>query len=146
MTPSHAPTPAPAPTRDGSTLLRKAFKANAAFSALSAVVLFAGDGFVAALLGAYDALGAIHFVGWNLVAFAGVVFWLSRSDAIVPGAAVAVIAADVLWVLGSWIAIGVGATSGQGTWAVAIVADLVLILAVVQAVGLQRLRRSLAAA
>ncbi len=130
-------------TDDPSQLLRTAFKANAYFSAISASVLLIGDGLVAALLGAYDALGPIHFVGLNLAVFAGFLFWLARRDSIAPPIALAVIVADLLWVAASWVAIGGGLTTGQGSWAVGFVADIVLLFAIVQYVGLRRLQRSI---
>ena len=125
-----------------SQLLRTALKANAIFSALAASVLLIADGMVAALLGTYDALGTIHFVGLHLAVFAGSLFWLMRSDNIARPIVIAVIAADLLWVAASWVAIGSGTTSGQGSWAVGIVADIVLLLAIVQYVGLRRLQPS----
>ena len=129
-------------TADPSQLLRTTFKANATFSAISAVVLLVGDGLVAALLGAYDALGPIHFVGLNLAVFAGFLFWLARRDRISPAITGAVIAADLLWVVASWIAIGSGMTRGQGSWVVGIVADIVLLFAIFQYVGLRRQQRA----
>jgi len=126
------------PISDSTAFLRKAFLANAAFSALSAAVFLIGDGLVAALLDAFDALGAIHFVGLNLAVFAAFLVWLSRRDAIPSGLAWAVIAADLAWVIASWVAIAAGLTSGQGTWAVAVVADIVTLFAVLQFVGVRR--------
>ena len=127
-------------TSDSTRWLRTAFKANGAFSALSALVLLFGDGLVAALLGAFDALGEIHFVGVNLAIFAAFLFWLASREHISPRLAVAVIAADLLWVAASWIAIGAGMTSGQGAWVVAMVADVVALFAVLQYMGLRRAR------
>jgi hypothetical protein len=125
-------------TQDSTHWLRTAFKANGAFSALSAAVLLLGDGLVAALLGAYDALGLIHFAGLNLAIFSAFLFWLATRESIAPALAKAVIAADLIWVAGSWVAIASGMTSGQGTWAVGIVADIVALFAVVQYLGLRR--------
>ena len=64
--------------------LRTALKANGVFSALSALVLLLGDGLVAALLGAFDALGLIHFVGLGLAVFAVFLFWLATRDRSLP--------------------------------------------------------------
>ena len=60
---------------DRSQSLRNALKANAIVAALSAVVLLIGDGLVAALLQAYDALGRIHLAGVVLAIFAACRFW-----------------------------------------------------------------------
>jgi len=112
-------------------------KANGVFSALSALVLLLGDGLVAALLGAFDALGLIHFVGLGLAVFAVFLFWLATREQIAPALTKAVIAADLLWVAGSGLAIASDLTSGQGACAVAIVAGVVALLALFQTVALR---------
>ena len=128
---------------DPTRLLRTAFRANALFSAVSAVVLLVGDGLIAALLGAYDSLGLIHLVGVGLAGFAGFLLWLASRDVIDRGLAWGVILADLGWVAASWLAIGAGLTEGQGTWVVAIVADIVALFALVQFFALRRARPAL---
>ena len=130
---------------DPSRLLRITLRANAAFSLLCGGFMLAADGLVAAILGAYTALGPIHFVGANLVVFSAMLLWLASREAISPKLALGVVAADGLWVVGSWIAIALGVVTGQGMWAVAIVADVVLLFAVLQYLGVRRLRRATAA-
>ena len=78
-------------------------------------------------------------MGANLVIFAGLLLWLASRDEISPGLALAVVAADGLWVLGSWIAMSAGMVTGQGWWTVGIVADVVLLLAILQYVGVRRI-------
>ncbi|MEE2664143.1 MAG: hypothetical protein VX681_08495 [Myxococcota bacterium] len=124
-------------SQDSTRWLRMALKANGVFSALSALVLLLGDGLVAALLGAFDALGRIHFVGLGLGVFAASLFWLATRDRIAPALTKAVIAADLLWVAGSGLAIATEMTSGQGTCAVAIVAGVVALLALAQGLALR---------
>lgn len=130
---------------DPSRLLRRALRGNAVFSLLSGGFMLVADGLVAAILGAYTALGPIHFVGINLVLFSGLLFWLGSRDVIPENAALAVVGADLAWVLGSWVAMAGGWVSGQGWWAVGAVADVVLIFAVVQYLGVRRLRAAPAA-
>ena len=129
-----------------SNFLRNAFRANGAFSGLSGLVMLVADGMVAVVLDAYDALGAIRFVGLNLVVFSAFLFWLASRERIATALTWAVIGADLVWVLGSWLAIGAGMTSGGGTWAVAIVADIVLVFAILQWFGLWKMERAAAAA
>ena len=131
---------------DPGRLLRIALRANAAFSLLSGGFMLIADGLVAAILGAYTALGAIHFVGANLVVFAAMLLWLASREEISPTFALAVVAADSLWVIGSWIAMAAGMVAGQGWWAVGVVADVVLLFAVVQYLGVRRLQRAAATA
>ena len=123
---------------DPTKKLRSALRANALFSAFAALVLLVGDGLVAALLQAYDALGRIHLFGAGLAIFAVFLFWLARRDRIDPNLARAVIGLDLLWVAGSVLAIAVGLTSGQGAGLVGTTAAIVFIVAIVQLQGLRR--------
>ena len=123
---------------DPTKRLRSALRANAYFSAFAALLLLAGDGLVAALLQAYDALGLIHLVGFGLAIFAGFVFWLARRERIDPNLTRAVIGLDLLWVAGSVLAIAVGLTSGQGSGLVGLGAAVVFVVAIAQLQGLRR--------
>jgi len=123
---------------DPTKKLRSALRANALFSAFAALVLLVGDGLVAALLQAYDALGRIHLFGAGLAIFAVFLFWLARRDRIDPNLARAVIGLDLLWVAGSVLAIAVGLTSGQGAGLVGTAAAIVFIVAIAQLQGLRR--------
>jgi hypothetical protein len=123
-------------------LLRIALRANAAFSLLSGGFMLVADGLVAAILGAYTALSAIHFVGANLVVFAAMLLWLASREQISPTLALAVVAADGLWVIGSWIAMAAGMVTGQAWWAVGVVANVILLFAVVQYLGVRRLQQA----
>lgn len=125
---------------DPSRLLRLALRANGVFSLLSGGFMLVADGLVAAILGAYTALPAIHFVGANLVLFAGLLFWLASRDEIPRSWALAVVAADALWCLASWIAMSTGLVTGQGWWVVGTLAEIVFVFAVIQYIGLRRLR------
>jgi uncharacterized membrane protein (UPF0136 family) len=129
---------------DPSNFLRKALRGNGIFSLVTGVVMFAADGLVAALLGAYDHLDIIHFVGANLLVFAALLFFVASREAIPSNLVVAIIIADALWVLLSAIALATGMASGQGFWAVGLVSDVVLLFAILQGVGLRRSQRALA--
>jgi hypothetical protein len=122
---------------DRSQSLRNALKANAIVAALSAVVLLIGDGLVAALLQAYDALGRIHLAGVVLAIFAAFLFWLAGRDPVAPTLTRAAIGIDLLWVAGCAIAIGVGLTQGQGTALVALCAAAFFVVAIAQLQGLK---------
>jgi len=124
---------------DRSRLLRASLRANGVFSLLFAVLLLAADGLVAALLRAYDELGWIHLVGIVTLALAILLFVVASRPEPPRAVVLAIVAADLLWVVASWLAIGLGAVTGQGAWAVGIVADLVLLFAILQAIGLRRL-------
>jgi len=123
---------------DNASFLRKALRANAIFSGISGATFLIASGLVAVMLDAYDHIGRIHLVGASLVAFSGFLFYLASRDSIAEPVVIAVIAADALWVGGSWLAITAGMTSGGGTWAVAIVADIVTLFAILQWLGLRK--------
>ena len=118
--------------------LRRAMLANAAFSTLCGLTLGLGGGLLAPSLGV-PAL-ALRLVGLGLLPFA---FGLAR-NALRPQlqrteAALAVVL-DLAWVAGSaWLVLGeLWPLTSAGTWAVVLVADTVLLFAVLQALGLWR--------
>jgi uncharacterized membrane protein (UPF0136 family) len=131
---------------DNSQFLRKAFRANAIFSAISGIVFVVANGLVAAILNAYEAIGLIQIVGANLLAFSVALFFLASREEIARPLTLAVIAADGVWVLGSWLAVAAGLTSGGGMWAVLTVADIVLLFAILQWLGLRKMMAVSAAA
>ncbi|MEZ4217189.1 MAG: hypothetical protein R3E88_11975 [Myxococcota bacterium] len=125
-------------TEDRFRTLRTALRANAAFSGGSGLALLAGDGFFAALLGAFQHVGEVQLVGAGLVAFAAVLVALARRAAIPAAAARAVVVADAVWVVGSAVALLAAPLPTLGAAAVALVALVVAGLAVWQAAGLRR--------
>lgn len=133
-------------TSDSSQFLRKAFRANAIFSAITGVLFVAANGLVSAILNAYGAMGAIQIVGANLLAFSVALFFLARHEEISRPLTLAVIAADGVWVVGSWLAVAAGLTSGGGMWAVLTVADIVLLFAILQWFGLRKMTAGTASA
>ena len=98
---------------NASTFLRKALRGNAVFSGISGATFLIASGLVAVMLDAYDHIGKIHLVGANLLAFSAFLFYLASRGSIAKPIVLAVIAADALWVGGSWLAITAGATSVQ---------------------------------
>ena len=131
---------------NASSFLRKALRWNAIFSGISGATFLIASGLVAVMLDAYDHIGKIHLVGANLLAFSGFLFYLASRASIAEPIVIAVIAADALWVGGSWLAIAAGMTSGGGTWAVAVVADIVALFAILQWLGLRKAKAETSAA
>lgn len=83
---------------DPATLLRRALRANAAFSAISGAALIALPGFWAAIYG-LPAPALCAVLGAALVAFAAVVAWISLDVPARHRIAGLVSVADGLWVL-----------------------------------------------
>jgi hypothetical protein len=131
---------------DSSQFLRKAFRGNAIFSALSGIVFVVANGLVAAILNAYEQLGEIQLVGASLLAFSALLFFLASRESISSALTLGVIGADLAWVVGSWLAVGAGMTSGGGMWAVLTVADVVLLFAILQWLGLRKMTAASATA
>lgn len=130
-------------TNDSSRWLRLALRANAAFSTLSAAVFLAAAAPIAAFLGILS-VPQVLVLGVQLALFAAWLFWLSQRPAIPPWQVRLIIALDVLWVVGSFqtILAPPPQLTGGGKWAIGMVADLVALFALLQFMGLRRIRRS----
>jgi hypothetical protein len=118
-------------------LLRRALQADGLVSALSGFLLLVVPGPIASLLGA-GSPGLVAAVGASLVAFGALVARNGWREVPRRGAAGLTVALNVAWVVGSAILIAGGPLSKTGNWAVALVADVVLVLAIVESVGLRR--------
>ena len=127
-----------------SLLLRRVLQANSAFSVISGVTLVAAAAPLSRFFGVGHAAILIG-VGLSLLAFAVGLFRNSRRESVNETEVVTAIAMDAAWVAGSIILIGLGVLSTAGNWAVAVVADVVLLFAILQAIGLRRVRRVRAA-
>lgn len=128
---------------DRSNLLRLALRSNAVFSTVSGIAFIAA----AAPLSEWIGLGSLWIlngVGVSLIVFAvGLYVNASRPDVNVLEAWIAV-ALDLGWVAGSAVVITLGFLTTSGNWAVAVVADVVLVFAIVQYFGLRQLNATAA--
>lgn len=133
-------------TIDASRLLRGAFLANALFSGLSSVVLLACASPVASFLGVISRADVIG-MGVSLLVFAFWVLWLSSRELPSRRQALVVIALDLLWVIGtvSFLLAPPAGLEAGGKWAIAIVGDVVAVLAVAEILGFRRYVRGTAA-
>lgn len=129
-----------APSSHPSRLLRISLRANALFSLSSGVTMLAAAAPLSALLGLGDPL-PVTAVGLNLVVFAALLVWLAARREIRQSLAMAVVMADLLWVGASAALLPTGIFSTAGAWIVLVVADIVLVFALLQALGIRRLRR-----
>ncbi|MCI0390070.1 MAG: hypothetical protein MOB07_15070 [Acidobacteria bacterium] len=132
MTPQHA--------LADSHLLRRALQANGVFSALSGLLLIAASGRIAALIGIEQSL---WLTGLMLLLFAAGLFRNAGRAEINQTEVRIAVALDVAWVIGTAGLIFAGVFSATGNWVVALVGDVVLLFAVLQFLGLRKLRRSL---
>jgi hypothetical protein len=116
---------------------------NSIFCFLSGLdfVLFSGP--IARFLGLSSST-LLLVLGIILVAYALVVYSQSRAQPLNLAFARYVIILDVLWVIGSAVLVftNLVAFTIAGKWAIAIIADIVLVFAIVQFVGLRRITNS----
>jgi hypothetical protein len=121
--------------KQDSSLLRRALAANALFSALSGAVILAASDRLAELLGIRISLLPL---GAMLIVYAAGLLWNARRENVSAVEAWIAVLLDVVWVAGSAVVIFAGVLSATGNWIVAIVADVVLLFAVLQVVGLRK--------
>ena len=120
-------------------LLRRTLQANGIFSTVSGLLFTFAAGSVATFLGNIPAW-IIMATGIILLAFAADLFYLSLQREINRTFVTAIIASDIIWVVGSAILLFTNwvTLTTPGFWAVAIVADIVAVFAALQWYGLRR--------
>lgn len=128
-------------TRTNDSLLRNALRGNAAFSGISGIIAIIDAGMIADFMGTGTAL-IYMILGLNLVVYAGILLYYAGQQEIDKRFAWFAVIADAIWVIGSALILLTNAfdlTIG-GKWLVLILADVVLIFAIVQYIGLRRTR------
>ena len=126
---------------DNQKLLRRALQANALFSIVSSVVILAMNRTLVEFLG-LPSNASLSALGIGLLGYAGWLLWNARREKIkIVDAWIAVIL-DMAWVVGSYVLLLAVRFSSGGKWAVALVAELVLLFGVMQWLGLRRIGRS----
>ena len=122
-------------------LLKKALASNAVFSVVSGVVILSANRWLVKFLGLPEKV-SLAILGVSLIVYAAILWFNARRPKIkITDAWVAVIM-DVIWVVGSYALIFVVPFSVGGKWVVALVAELVLAFAILQWLGIRRVRES----
>lgn len=127
---------------DGGRLLAAVMSGNAAFSGLSGLALTVGSPWLA---GWFEvASGPLAAVSVALIGFAAVLVWLVATPSRLRAGARLVVAADLMWILGAGIVIGLppGALSPSGDVVLAGVTVVVAGLAAGQLVGMAKMGSS----
>lgn len=125
-----------------SLFLRRALQADTVVSGLSGLLALIDASLVANLLGlSATATQNVMLLGLGMLAWAAFAFWISTRPKLSRGLVFTIIEGNLLWVVGSVILLMAGwlPFSSSGKWTVAIVADIVGLLAVLQYVGWRRL-------
>jgi hypothetical protein len=131
-------------------LLRRALWGNAAFSIVSgaALAIFAARFAAAASTAKPSLLGLelpilFELLGVGVIAFGGLCAWAARQPTLSRGLAQAIFAADIAWVLASALVLALPASwTTAGVAGIVVLALIVADLAVLEYLGLRRLRRT----
>jgi hypothetical protein len=122
-----------------SSLLRNALTANAIFSGISGIMLLVASKQFAGLLGLTSPSNLIG-LGVSLIIYAAALTALARRPTINLIQAFVAVCLDAAWVVGSGALILSGVLSHSGNWLVALVADIVLVFAIIQFYGVRKMR------
>jgi hypothetical protein len=128
-------------SQEGSSLLRRALMGNALFSTISGLIILFARGWVSRILGLRDHIG-LAILGIGLLIFAATLVTNVRRQQVDPSDAWIAVSMEVVWVLLSCVLIFVVPFSTAGKWVVLSVAELVLLFAVLQFVGIRRIQKS----
>jgi hypothetical protein len=122
-------------------LLKKALTGNALFSVFSGVAILRANRWLVKFLGLSDQV-SLTILGVSLIVFATILWLNARRPRIrIVDAWVAVIM-DGAWVAGSYVLIFLVPFSVVGKWVIGLVAEVVLAFAILQWVGIRRVRTS----
>ena len=122
-------------------LLKKALTVNAVFSVFSGVVILLANRWLVRFLGLSDQV-SLTILGVSLIIFATILWLNARRPRIrIVDAWVAVIM-DAAWVVSSYTMIFLVPLRVGGKWVIALVAEVVLAFAILQWIGIRRVRSS----
>lgn len=128
------------PIEERQGLLKRALTGNAVFSVVSGVAILLANHWLVRFLGLPEKV-SLSILGVSLIVYAAVLWFQAHRPTIkITDAWVAVIM-DAIWVVGSYTLIFVVPFSLGGKWAVALVAEVVLVFAMLQWFGIRRIRK-----
>ena len=122
-------------------LLRKALLGNALFSTLSGLTILFAQRWVLGILGVSNRVSLV-VLGIGLIAFAVILVVNARRPQVKTSDAWMAVVMDVAWVVASYVLIFVVPFSAEGKWVIAVVAELVLLFAILQFAGIRRMQKS----
>ena len=127
---------------DGSSthLLRAALLANSAFSMTCGIAMNITAQPLTSLLG-LDRAWIVAGVGGLLVVFAAILGYIARRPSAYTGLVMTAVVLDVVWVVGTGLLIAIGVFNTTGVWVTALIAEVVLVFAMLQALGLRQVQR-----
>ncbi len=127
-------------SKERQQLLRMALMGNALFSTISGLALILAGQRVVRLLGLPKAVNLLT-MGIGLLAFAVTLVIFARKNPIKVSDTWIAILLDLAWVIGSYPLLFVVPFSTTGKWIVGMVAEVVMLFALVQWLGIRRIRK-----
>jgi hypothetical protein len=126
--------------RDNTSFLRNTLKGNAIFSIISGGAFALGSSVLAPFMGMDNPL-LLLVLGIGVVIF-GASVWRIANGSLNAQQGIAIMVLDVIWVLGSILLLIADpfTFTNEGKWAVLIVADIVGVFAILEYLGVRRLR------
>ncbi len=123
-----------------SYFLRRALLGNGVFSLISGIILIVTAKPLSELFG-LSMSAILTGLGVSLLLYAAGLFRNALQEEICQTEALLAVILDAAWVVGSVVLITTGILTRTGNWTAAIVADVVLLFAVLQFIGLRRMRK-----
>lgn len=123
--------------RQTSSLLRNALFSNAAFSALTGSLLILAAPWLGERMGIPQAM-ILRVIGLSLLGFAVALFVNARRAEVDRIQAWIAVGLDFTWVLLSVLLVSIQVLTVSGNWTVVAVADIVLLFALAQALGIRK--------
>lgn len=124
---------------DPSAFLRRSLLGNVAFSVASGLTFAIAASAVATFLG-LPQVAIVRAVGIGLLGFAAYVGFVATRPEIDLAAAFSIILGDLAWVVGTIPIVMLDLLSPNGVIAALAIADMVLLFAILQYIGLRRVR------
>jgi hypothetical protein len=125
--------------RERQRWLRYALIGNASFSTITGVFIVIAHDWTSHLLGLSGTANLVG-LGIGLLIFAAALLINARRPELRIAEAWAVVLMDLAWVAGSYVTLLVAPFTAEGKWVIAMVADLVLVFAVLQWMGIHRIQ------
>ena len=122
-------------------LLRMALMGNALFSTISGLTLLLAGQWVVRLLGLPETVNLL-VMGISLLGFAITLVFFARKKPIKLLDGWIAVLLDLAWVIGSYSLLFVVPFNITGKWIVGIVAEVVMVFALVQWLGIRRVRKA----
>jgi hypothetical protein len=126
---------------DRASLLKNAILGNATFTFISGLVLAIASNPIAEIMGVED-YTVLFVTGLILIPYAFFLYRVATQEPISSQFAITAILLDIAWVIGSILLLvsELVPLTTVGKWGVAIIADIVALFAVVQYLGLRRVK------